>query len=343
MLIGLLAGIATGALWGLTFIAPLAVAPASAWDLTVVRYEIFGLACLALMASPRFRPGPMRLTQLATGLLLGALAFTGYVAGIFLAVRLAGSRDPAARRRALADRSGARRQSQRRGPALADRRAAARAGRDGPLSRQRLGARGGADFARRADILAGILCACGSLAIWVVYATVNARVMRAPDPPDAVRWTGLQGFGAALGSLALLPLTTFRSGADLVPPVHDRNGASLPRLGGRDGARPAPGSRPGAGSWRRGGCRSASPRSSSSARRCSGSSTASSTRAAGRGYLEGAGRDAPDRRRRPRHRGLRAAAPGQRISRSRAWPQLDPPTGLTAIGSRRSPSPASPS
>ncbi|MBY3239728.1 hypothetical protein HFO17_35390, partial [Rhizobium laguerreae] len=46
----------TCALWGLTFIAPRAVAPFTAWDLTIARYGIFGLACLMLLADRRFRP-----------------------------------------------------------------------------------------------------------------------------------------------------------------------------------------------------------------------------------------------------------------------------------------------
>jgi drug/metabolite transporter (DMT)-like permease len=33
--------------------------------------------------------------------------------------------------------------------------------------------------------------------------------MRAPDAPDGLHWTGLQGIGAALGSLVLLPFTSF--------------------------------------------------------------------------------------------------------------------------------------
>ena len=214
MLIGLLAGIATGALWGLTFIAPLAVAPASAWDLTVIRYEIFGLACAALMLSPRFRPGPMRLSHCVTGLLLGAVAFTGYVAGVFLAVRLAGVAIPPLvvglspiALALIANRGDETLPWRLLAPPLV----LVAAG----LFLVNASALAGADLARRADIFAGVLCACGSLAIWVAYAVVNARVMRAPDAPDGLRWTGLQGLGAALGSLALLPLTTFRSVADL--------------------------------------------------------------------------------------------------------------------------------
>ena len=56
MLLGILAGLATCALWGFTFVAPRAVEPFTAWDLTVARYGIFGLACALLMIGRRFRP-----------------------------------------------------------------------------------------------------------------------------------------------------------------------------------------------------------------------------------------------------------------------------------------------
>ena len=237
MLIGLLAGTATGALWGLTFIAPLAVAPASAWDLTVARYEIFGLACAVLTILPRFRFGTMRFAHVATGLLLGAFAFTGYVTGIFLAVTLAGVAIPPLVvglsplvLALVANRGSDALPWRTLGLALA----LVAAG----LVLVNASTLASADLSRRADIVAGTLCASGALAIWVVYATVNAAVMRAPDPPDAIRWTGLQGIGAALGSLGMLPLTTFRSGSDVTalvttgPGLHFLAWAAVMGLGG---------------------------------------------------------------------------------------------------------------
>jgi drug/metabolite transporter (DMT)-like permease len=51
MLLGIIAGLTTCALWGLTFVAPRAVTPFTAWDLTIARYCIFGLTCLITSAS----------------------------------------------------------------------------------------------------------------------------------------------------------------------------------------------------------------------------------------------------------------------------------------------------
>ncbi|WP_322067279.1 hypothetical protein [Burkholderia ubonensis] len=78
MLLGILAGLTNCALWGLTFIAPRAVAPFTAWDLTIARYGVFGLACLLLMADRRFRPTPIAPSRLLVGLLLGGAGYVGY-------------------------------------------------------------------------------------------------------------------------------------------------------------------------------------------------------------------------------------------------------------------------
>ncbi|MGN7714888.1 hypothetical protein [Agrobacterium fabrum] len=47
------------------------------------------------------------------------------------------------------------------------------------------------------------------MAIWIAYGLANAAVMRSADAPDGLQWTGLQGIGAAIGSLLLLPLASF--------------------------------------------------------------------------------------------------------------------------------------
>ena len=54
----------------------------------------------------------------------------------------------------------------------------------------------------------GILASIAALVIWVIYGLVNAAVMRAGDAPDGLKWTGLQGIGAAAASLFLFPLSS---------------------------------------------------------------------------------------------------------------------------------------
>ncbi|WP_260691785.1 EamA/RhaT family transporter [Rhizobium leguminosarum] len=66
-----------------------------------------------------------------------------------------------------------------------------------------------ADVADTISILLGTLASLVALAIWIAYGLANAAVMRSADAPDGLQWTGLQGIGAAIGSLLLLPLASF--------------------------------------------------------------------------------------------------------------------------------------
>ncbi len=92
MLYGLIAGIAAGALWGLTFVAPLVAAPFSPFDLTVARYAIYGAFSIAILARRNFAV-VRRLTwaDLALLTLLGASGNVAYYLAMAIAVPLAGT------------------------------------------------------------------------------------------------------------------------------------------------------------------------------------------------------------------------------------------------------------
>lgn len=214
MPIGIIAGLTTCALWGLTFVAPRAVVPFTAWDLTVARYGIFGLACVLLLFDRRFRPTGISLDRLVIGLLLGGVGYVGYFVSAAFAVQLAGAAIPPviigtmpvflAIIANLRDRSAP-------WQALAF-----------PLLLIGVGVAvvniatiGAADGSGMGSVLLGILASTVALAIWIIYGVVNAAVMRSADAPDGLQWTGLQGIGAALGSLFLLPLTSFGSSATI--------------------------------------------------------------------------------------------------------------------------------
>nr|WP_314095509.1 DMT family transporter [uncultured Shinella sp.] len=208
MLLGIIAGLTTCALWGLTFIAPRAVAPFTTWDLTIARYGIFGLACLLLMADRRFRPIGIALPRLLTGLLLGGAGYGGYFISAAFAVQLAGAAVPpviiGTMPVFLAIIANLRDQS------------APWSALTLPLVLIATGVAivnvatvGAADAADTASIMLGVLASTVALAIWIAYGLANAAVMRSVDAPDGLRWTGLQGIGAAIGSLLLLPLASF--------------------------------------------------------------------------------------------------------------------------------------
>ncbi|AFL50636.1 drug/metabolite transporter (DMT)-like permease [Sinorhizobium fredii] len=215
MPIGIIAGLTTCALWGLTFVAPRAVEPFSAWDLTIARYCVFGIACLLLMLHPRFRPTGIALPRSAIGLLLGGVGYVGYFVSAAFAVRLAGAAIPPliigtmpvflAVIANLRERSVSWR-------ALALPLVLIAVG----VAIVNIAAIRTVQSVDTGAILLGMLSACAALCIWIVYGMVNAAVMSAPDAPDGLRWTGLQGIGAALGSLVLLPLSSFGA-SDALP------------------------------------------------------------------------------------------------------------------------------
>lgn len=208
MLLGIIAGLTTCALWGLTFVAPRAVTPFTAWDLTIARYGIFGVTCLLLMIDRRFRPVGVASNRLLIGLLLGGVGYVGYFVSAAFAVQLAGAAIPPviigtmpvflAIIANIRDRSAA---WQR----LAFPLATILIG----VAVVNLATIRAADLAATASIILGILASFVALVIWIVYGLVNAAVMGSADAPDGLQWTGLQGIGAAIGSFLLLPLASF--------------------------------------------------------------------------------------------------------------------------------------
>jgi drug/metabolite transporter (DMT)-like permease len=89
MLTGILMGLAAGALWGLTFVAPRAVLPYSEVDLAILRYGVFGLTSLLLMASSRrFRPGKLTPRKMLLALWLGLSGFVVYYLCVAFSVSL---------------------------------------------------------------------------------------------------------------------------------------------------------------------------------------------------------------------------------------------------------------
>lgn len=208
MLLGIIAGLTTCALWGLTFIAPRAVAPFTAWDLAIARYGIFGLACLLLMADRRFRPTGFAPSRLLIGLLLDGAGYVGYFVSAAFAVELAGAAIPpviiGTMPVFLAIIANVRDRSAPWKALLL------------PLALIAIGVVivnvatiCVADVKETTSILLGIFASSAALAIWIAYGLANAAVMRSGNAPDGLQWVGLQGIGAAIGSLILLPLASF--------------------------------------------------------------------------------------------------------------------------------------
>ena len=92
MLTGVLAGLATGALWGLVFVAPRMVQGFGSVDLTAGRFVVYGVVSLLVCVLAR-RPFP-NASQAMAAVGLSLLGFTGYYLLLDLAIRDAGTEVP---------------------------------------------------------------------------------------------------------------------------------------------------------------------------------------------------------------------------------------------------------
>lgn len=207
MLLGILAGLLTGALWGLTFVAARLVHPFSVIDITIARYGIFGLTCLVIMLHPRFRLKGFGFRRALIGMMLGVIGYVGYFVLASQSVLLAGPVVPPLIIGVMPVVL----------PAIANL-------MEKTISWRRLClplvmiAAGisvvNVELVAKLDIegqrmmLAGAGCAVAALLVWVVYGIVNAKQMRSENPPSAMDWTNLHGLGALAGSIVLIPFAS---------------------------------------------------------------------------------------------------------------------------------------
>jgi drug/metabolite transporter (DMT)-like permease len=95
MVIGILAGVGAGALWGLVFIAPRMLPQLSAVDIAAGRFVTYGVLSAVLLAmGGRQQIRPTR-AQLSNVVLLSVLGFTAYFTWLALSIQLSGTEVPA--------------------------------------------------------------------------------------------------------------------------------------------------------------------------------------------------------------------------------------------------------
>ena len=206
MLLGLIAGLATGALWGLTFVAPRAVQPFTELDLAISRYTIFGIVSLGLMLLPRFRPSRLTPRLFGTAVFLGSVGYVAYYVFVAFAVRYAGTAIPPLVIGALpialaivgnwSDRHV--KWSQLSIPLLMIATGLIVVDLDAIF--------GAPSPEAKVDILFGTFCAFCAFTIWMSYGIINSRIMLGSDAPDSLVWAGLQGVGAMIAALPLVPI-----------------------------------------------------------------------------------------------------------------------------------------
>lgn len=94
MLVGILAGLAAGALWGLVFVAPALAPGLAAVDLAAGRFASYGLTALLVMLLARGKRRWPTPSQWGAALGLSVLGFSGYYLLLVLSIRDAGIEVP---------------------------------------------------------------------------------------------------------------------------------------------------------------------------------------------------------------------------------------------------------
>ncbi|MBX9817175.1 MAG: DMT family transporter [Burkholderiaceae bacterium] len=94
MLVGILAGLAAGALWGLVFVAPALAPGLAAVDLAAGRFASYGITALLVMLLARGKRRWPTLRQLGAALGFSVLGFSGYYLLLVLSIRDAGIEVP---------------------------------------------------------------------------------------------------------------------------------------------------------------------------------------------------------------------------------------------------------
>jgi drug/metabolite transporter (DMT)-like permease len=202
MLHGILAGLAAGALWGLTFVAPRAVLPYTEFDLAILRYLAFGLTSLFLMVcSKKFRPGPMSGKQILLALWLGMTGFVVYFICTSLSINLAGPAIAPLVIGALPLLLAIYGNWQDRNVAwstIAIPLFLIALGLGIVNSASLMTALTAAD---QKKTLWGFGFAILGLLTWFHYAILNAKAMRSENAPGVLGWTSLQGLGAMASTI----------------------------------------------------------------------------------------------------------------------------------------------
>lgn len=205
------AAVGAGALWGLAFLAPLALAGWSPLAISGGRYLAYALIALAaLLAGPR-RPTPLRVWLAA--MLLSLLGNVLYYLLFAIAVRAAGSYLPTLVIGALPVTLALVGQWRERRPwrlrhlpplaLIVAGLACVNASESGAMVGE--------------DYQTGVLAACGALACWTVFGVANSAFLKRHPALSAGHWNNLLGVSllpVAPALLLLAPDTAARSPAD---------------------------------------------------------------------------------------------------------------------------------
>lgn len=205
MLVGMLAGLGAGALWGLTFVAPKLVEPFAPFDLALLRNLVFAGVSAAILFLYREALRVLDRQGVLIALFLGLMGYSGYYLFVAYAAVLAGPAITALVIGALPVLlaiAGNRREKTVRWSVLVLPLGMIAFG----LAIVNFGSMGEPTLGRsRGDILLGFLLAIGGLLLWLWYGLLNASALKGRSGIHPFVWTSLQGIGAGAFMLAFLP------------------------------------------------------------------------------------------------------------------------------------------
>jgi drug/metabolite transporter (DMT)-like permease len=203
MLVGILAGLAAGALWGLVFVAPRMVSGFSAIDFTAGRFLSYGACSVVLMLLMRQSALPTGKQALAA-LGMSFLGFTGYYLLLVFAIRDAGTEVPSLIigtipiwMMLLGKPPGLRWATLLPGLALT-------LGGLGLMMYATQDGQGNAVVAAEAaSFWRGVAFAVASMAFWTMFGLMNASWLKKHPKVNATTWANWLGVATGIGALLL--------------------------------------------------------------------------------------------------------------------------------------------
>jgi drug/metabolite transporter (DMT)-like permease len=199
-LIGILAGIAAGALWGLVFVSPRMVSGYTSVDLTAGRFLAYGIVAAAVMLMGlRTRRLPT-VAQAIAAVGMSILGFTGYYLLLVLAIRDAGTEVPTLIIGTIPIWVMLLGKPQHlKWAALIPGLALTMAG----LGLMMGSPHGGASAPAPEHYWRGIAMAVASLACWTAFAILNSAWLKRHPEVNATDWANWLGVATGIGALLL--------------------------------------------------------------------------------------------------------------------------------------------
>jgi drug/metabolite transporter (DMT)-like permease len=204
MRIGIISALIAGAMWGITFVAPRAVEPFTAFDLAIARNAIFGGASILLMVHPLFKPTGFLKKDVLLSMLLGFIGYVGIFLSVSFAVINAGASIPPLIVGLLPVVLSVSANLKDKSVPWVSLLVPLLLIGGGVMFINVWAYQNSTSLGGSNNIILGVMFSIIALLLWVLYAFLNAKAMTRANPPSTLPWTSLHGVGALLGTIPIL-------------------------------------------------------------------------------------------------------------------------------------------